>query len=308
MRNSVGLDDVCSAVFDPSRPFRGSSALAAGHVSRGALYGPRFHRILPDVYVAAEVEVDLLLRARAAHELVAPDGILAGWCAAEFWGASCAPRDAPVEVITLPGRHWRSRPGLRVHRDALGVGDIVRSGGMALTTPLRTACDLGRWAPSLVEAVVALDSLVDRGAVDLAAIVARADAHPGARGVAQWREAAALARTGAQSPMETRARLALVHGGLPEPELQYRVTIEGRTFYLDLAYPELRIAVEYDGIEHRSQQRARRDLLREALLTRAGWTILRFDAGTVLGHPRTVAARVAEHLRRAEMAVSPLGA
>lgn len=61
---------------------------------------------------------------------------------------------------------------------------------------------------------------------------------------------------------------------------------------LDLAYPELLLAIEYDGREHRTQERAMRDLLRQAHLTRAGWDVLRFRAADVLRRPRWVAARV----------------
>ena len=96
--------------------------------------------------------------------------------------------------------------------------------------------------------------------------------------------------------MESRTRVALVLAGLP-PEVQYPVVAGGRRYRLDLAYPEHRIAVEYDGAEHRGQRRARLDLVREAALTAAGWRILRFDADVVLFQPDRVVAAV-----RAEMA------
>lgn len=71
----------------------------------------------------------------------------------------------------------------------------------------------------------------------------------------------------------------------------------GRSFRLDLAYPEVRLAIEYDGSEHRKQARARRDLEREAVLTLLGWKILRFDAETVLSHPARITADVRAELR-----------
>jgi hypothetical protein len=80
-------------------PFRGSDAVAAGALTRGALRGPRFQRLFHDVYVAAGVEPDLALRSRAAHLLLAGRGVLGGWSAAELLGASCAAPDAPAEVI-----------------------------------------------------------------------------------------------------------------------------------------------------------------------------------------------------------------
>ena len=67
-------------------------------------------------------------------------------------------------------------------------------------------------------------------------------------------------------------------------------------FYLDLAYPRAQVALEYDGAEHRTQRRARRDLLREAALTALGWRILRFDADVVLFRPERIVTVVQAEL------------
>jgi very-short-patch-repair endonuclease len=96
--------------------------------------------------------------------------------------------------------------------------------------------------------------------------------------------------------MESRIRMALVLAGLPRPAVQHPVVLGSRLFRLDLAYPRARLGIEYDGELHRSQQRARRDLEREALLTAGGWTVLRFDAAAVLRRPRAVAALVEREL------------
>jgi very-short-patch-repair endonuclease len=88
--------------------------------------------------------------------------------------------------------------------------------------------------------------------------------------------------------METRIRLALVFDGLPAPVPQHPVG----PHFLDLAYPSVRLGIEYDGEVHRTQQRALRDLDRQARLVCAGWTVLRFPARQVLRRPEEVAARV----------------
>jgi very-short-patch-repair endonuclease len=91
--------------------------------------------------------------------------------------------------------------------------------------------------------------------------------------------------------METRIRVAIHRYGLPPPELQFPVG----PFLLDLAYPEQRLAIEYDGRDHRTAARALRDLRREAYLTRQGWDVLRLEARTVFD-PREVAIRVHREL------------
>jgi hypothetical protein len=53
-----------------------------------------------------------------------------------------------------------------------------------------------------------------------------------------------------------RIATLLVGAGLPPPVHQHRVRVEGRTRRLDLAYPELMIAIEYDGWAYHSQRSA----------------------------------------------------
>jgi very-short-patch-repair endonuclease len=114
----------------------------------------------------------------------------------------------------------------------------------------------------------------------------------GARGSAQLPEVARLANRLAESPMETRIRMAIHNGGLPAPVLQLPVG----PYRLDMAYPAIRLAVEYDGREHLVPERALRDLDRQAWLSTAGWNVLRFRAYDVMCRPWHVASRVREEL------------
>lgn len=270
-------------------PFRGSAAVALGLVTAKELRGPRFRRLLPDVYADAGLPVDLALRSRAAHQL-APGGVLGGWSAAELLGASCGPADAPAEIVAAV--RLRSRPELAVRHCRLAEDEITAVGGVAVTTGRRTAYDLGRRAPRLL-AVVAVDALSRACGFDPPDLAALDRRHPGARGCRQLAEVVALADPLAESPMETRIRVALHDAGLPAPILQHPV---GR-YRLDLAYPAVRLGIEYDGRDHLTAARALRDLDRQAHLTAAGWTVLRFGAHEVLNRPWRVARTVRDHLR-----------
>jgi hypothetical protein len=96
--------------------------------------------------------------------------------------------------------------------------------------------------------------------------------------------------------------LAVVRGGLPVPLLQHPVG----PYFLDLAYPAIRLAIEYDGRDHLDPARALRDLDRQAYLTGAGWRVLRFRAAEVY-RPVVVANRVrrelVDHARRRGLTV-----
>ena len=276
-------------------PFRGSAAVAAGLVTRDRLYGPRFRRVFPDVYVPATAELNLRLRSHAAAVYAGGSGVVVGYSAAELWGASCARADAPAEV-TVPGG-CRGGPGLVVHRFRPAADEVTVCAGVALTTAARTAYDLGR-RPDRTEAVVAIDALAsDRFSLDdLRRLAAR---HRGERGQVRLRAAMDLADPRSGSPMETRIRVAIHRYRLPPPELQFPVG----PFLLDLAYPQIRLAIEYDGREHLIARRALRDLRRQAWLTRENWDVVRLEAGTVF-RPHAVAVRVHRELV-ARGAVSP---
>ena len=72
-------------------------------------------------------------------------------------------------------------------------------------------------------------------------------------------------------------RLAIIRSGLPEPKIAPPVIVAaGVVLHPDLAYPELRIAIEYEGEEHRlDARRWRDDISRRRALEAAGWVVLR---------------------------------
>jgi hypothetical protein len=280
--------------------FRGTAAIAAGLVTPAMLRGPRFVRLFPDTYVRNGTDPpDLGLRSRAAAVYVAGRGVLSGYSAAEVLDASCAPRDAPAEV-TVPGGGQSGRPGLLVHRDALGPDEVCQVGGAAVTTSRRTAYDLVRWlAPeNLVEAVVALDALARVGRFRPDEVLRLAQRYPRARGRRALPGAVDLADARAGSPMETRLRLILVLRGLPRPEAQYAVLDNRRrqAVWLDLAYPEQRIGIEYEGADHTRPERVLRDAGRYTWLVDEGWRMYRFTKYEVYREPDDIFATIARAL------------
>jgi very-short-patch-repair endonuclease len=279
--------------IDLRQPFRGTEAVAAGLVTPKALRGPRFRRLFTGVYVRADVEITLEARSRAAYLLLDGRGVLGGFSAAELLGASCGPLDAPAEIVVAGGR-VTPRPGLLVRHDELAPDELTDVDGCTVTTPLRTAYDLARRLP-LVEAVVALDAVAFAQKIAPADVLLLARRHLGGRGSAQLPEVVALSSPLAESPMETRIRLALHFAGLAPPVLQHPVG----PYRLDLAYPELMVAVEYDGRHHLDADQALRDLHRATYLGRCGWIVLRFRAAVVLGRPWWIASTVRDTLRRA---------
>jgi hypothetical protein len=276
--------------------FRGSAAVDAGLVTWAVLQGPRFRRLYPDTYLAnGPRPLDLTLRSHAALRYVEGRGVLAGHSAAELLGAPCGPADAPIELI-VPHRGQRGAEGLRLRRERLMTDEIDEIVGLPVTTPLRTAFDLAR-SGHLVDRVVALDALSNAHRFAPEEVLRLAERYRGARGTAGLAEVVDLADAQAGSPMETRLRLLIVGAGLPRPEVQWPVQDElTRTaVWLDLAYPDHMIGVEYDGEVHTRADAVLRDIGRHTSLLDQGWRVYRYTKLDVLHCPD----RIVTQLRRA---------
>lgn len=284
--------------------FRGSRAVAAGPATRRQLRGPRFRRVFPDTYVRRDDELTLALRSRAAYHHADGHGVLSGFSAAELLDASCGPRDAPAE-ITAHGGGRRRHPGLVVHRDRLAPGEIQRLGELRVTTPLRTAWDLARRG-DLVEAVVAVDTLTRVGRCTPDLLLNFARHYPRARGADALPDVLALADRRSGSPMETRLRLLLVRAGLPRPRVQWVVQDEvaRRAVWLDLAYPEHMIGIEYEGEVHTEPDQVLLDIRRSTRLVDQGWRLYRYTKREIHREPERIVAEVRRGLRRSVNATS----
>jgi very-short-patch-repair endonuclease len=278
-------------------PFRGSTALADRIITPAVLRGPRYRRLFPDIYAATDLEPDLALRSRAAHLWLGGAGVLGGYSAAEIYAARCAPQDAAVEIV-VPGKHLRGPPGVTVRRDLLATDERRRYRDLDVTTPIRTAYDLAR-RDSLTEAVVSLDALAGRFGFAPAEVLELSARYPRARGRRQLAGVVQHAEPLSESAMESRLRMLLVLEGLPRPKAQHGVTDHsGRVVaYVDLSYPDRRIAIEYEGEEHFDRERAKRDTRRGTRLVDLGWAVFRYLAADVYSTPERTVREVREALR-----------
>ncbi|RTL65520.1 MAG: DUF559 domain-containing protein [Pseudonocardiaceae bacterium] len=275
------------------QPFRGSTAIAAGRVTPGRLRGRDFIRLAPDVYVAAGTDTDLTTRSLAAYRRVEDiGGVIGGWSAATLLGAPGGPRGADA-LIVVP-RYVKPVPGVRVGRWRLLPEEVTEVDGCRVTTPLRTAWDIAR-REGRTDAVVAIDSLARNAGLVLEALADMAFRLRKVRGATLVRAAASLADPRAESPMETRMRLVLTDAGLPAPVSQYELRDGGRVVArFDLAYPDARLAIEYDGAAHDDALDRRRDVRTGAL----GWQTIRLVSADILQTPEETAASVRAVLRR----------
>ena len=253
-----------------ARPFRGSRAVGLGLITWDRLLGPHFRKLHPDVYVGADAEIDTPARVVALSTWGGEHGVVAGPLAALAYGADC-PWDDPEIVVP---QHCRRPPdGVTARCDRLPDDEVALRFGCRVTTPVRTAFDLGRRGP-WVEAVAAVDSLAHVARFDAGHLRALLDRHRRARGTAQLRTVLDLMDPRAESLPETRLRLGLVDRGVPPAVPQVWVTLlTGEQVRLDLAWPHRKYALEYNGPEHRTITGQNRDAFRTGRLDDVGWEV-----------------------------------
>ena len=291
-------------------PFTRRDALLAG------LTDKRLHKLCGDgylrrplrsVYVATQVPDTLKLRA-AVLALVVPDGCFvtdrtAGW----LHGAEMvlAPNDhlvVPQVSVFRPPDEGRLRNVLaRSGERTLGPDDLMRVGGIWVTTPLRTALDLGRLLRR-DQALAGLDAMLRLERFSHEELLANVERLARQRGVVQLRALAPLADGRAESPGESVLRLRWLDAGLPRPDLQIPIMEGGREiFRLDLGLAELLFAAEYDGAEWHSspEDRARDKARRRWCEENRNYQIEVFRKENVFGRRQDASERLVAAYRKA---------
>lgn len=172
-------------------------------------------------------------------------------------------------------------PGIVVHRSTVTEADRCVTGGIPCTRPGRTMVDC---AGQLTFAALcdAVDGAVCRELTDVGRIRAaaqRASRRPGRRGGATLRRALLVWSPGALpgSVAEVRLLRRLTALGLPEPQRQFDIRDPSGGFVarVDLAWPDRRVAVEYDGQRWHGPRRWGDDRRREERLRALGWRVER---------------------------------
>jgi hypothetical protein len=142
---------------------------------------------------------------------------------------------------------WRRGRGYRVARAALPEDDVRPWSGFGTTSVARTLVDCAReW--SLTASVIAIDAAIHMQQVDRAELHRAVLAGTHRVGIAGAARALDLADGRAESPLETRGRLAMLSAGLPRPDLQVEIyDSAGRIGRVDAWYEDAAIAIEFDG-------------------------------------------------------------
>jgi hypothetical protein len=256
------------------------------------LLGPNFTRLFHDTYVSSSQMINLRLRARTIMKRVPAATHVSHHTAVRLWGG-VAPDSADIHVSMASRQARCRRAGVAAHLGSASAETTICD-GIPISTPVQAFLDLASAGASLVDLVIAGDSLVRANDLDPQLFMAAAEAFHG-RNARRARMAASLVRAGVDSPMETRLRLLIVLAGLPEPQVNFIVRVAGSKWRwrFDLCYPEYKLIIEYDGRQHAyDSEQWSHDLERREWLDQDGWRILVVISEGIYGDPLRTLHRV----------------
>ena len=229
-----------------------------------------------------------------------PDAVVSHQAAAELHGLPKVPRG--IASVTVDARTTHRFPGVVVHRNQdIEESHVIDLAGIPTTTVPRTVVDLAAvLRPRHLADVV--DEAVASGQTsfeELDALLARV-ARRGKPGVRAMRSALEIRGPGPErgTTLERLGARVLINGGLPEPVYEFPIPwAPGRRF--DAAYPERRLAIEWDSVRWHTQLEAfHRDRERDRLAILHGWRVLRFTWDDVIQRPEMVVRTVRQALEQ----------
>lgn len=246
---------------------------------RAAIEDRRLANFSRAVLVDNRRAADFRTRAAASLLFAGPDAALTGHSAMALYGCSAADR-APIHVLVRYQRNLRRRAGVFVHHGGFIEADVEEVDGLrtlSIDVALAEVLCRGSRRAGLACADQAFSHHAGLARAELMAWTEhRIFERPDPRGRRQARALLALATGLPESPAESWTLLCLVDAGYPPPQPQFQVfDINGNEIYrLDFAWPELRIALEYDGYAAH-ELRKTRDAKRDEDLRRRGWIVIR---------------------------------
>ncbi|BBZ30094.1 hypothetical protein MMAD_43890 [Mycolicibacterium madagascariense] len=248
-------------------PFLGTEALSSGALTRGALRW-NYRAVLPNVYLPRDETPTLEDRTIAAWLWTGRRGVVAGRAAAAIWGVTGIEAGTPIELI---GPHARPHPGVIVREERIADDEIRTWQGLRVTSPARTALDLGRRLPTGL-AVEHLDVLCRVACLTRDEVEQQLQRYRGVRGIPQARVALRLMDGGARCPEETRMRLLLYTNGVPRPSTGILVEDGGRVARIGMGWEGIKLGVSYFAPLEAGVGVAAGDLVHHEIVARTGWT------------------------------------
>ena len=192
-----------------------------------------------------------------------------------------------VDLTTSPPGRGKRTATYHLRCAELSAEDVVTVGNLRVTSLARTVADLAR-TTLYAWGVVAADQALAAG-VTRADLLAAVESGRRRTGVEQARRVVAFADGRSESVAESVSRVTIARTGLPQPEPQFRVELDGRVVARgDFGWEDWNLVGEVDGkVKYRpvagdeitpedvmAAQNQRQEAIRQAgfWVTRWGWS------------------------------------
>jgi very-short-patch-repair endonuclease len=233
----------------------------------------RIHRLYEGVYAVGHEAISLEGRFLAAVKACAP-AVLSRYAAAAEWGF--VEWDGRYPQVMVCDTTPRTHPGIRVHRTKyLDPKDVRHKDGIPLTSPGRTLLDLATDFPypALRRAARQAISMELVSVRQLVEILRRLPKQPGA---GKLRRIVAQGAPPTRSDLEDAVLDLILEAGLPAPDVNRALWLDGRKVVPDFRWPEKTLVVEADSRKWHDNELAREDdAERQALLEAHGERVIR---------------------------------
>ncbi|HEY8465286.1 MAG TPA: type IV toxin-antitoxin system AbiEi family antitoxin domain-containing protein [Solirubrobacterales bacterium] len=251
----------------------------------------RLRNVYPGVYAVGHDARTFRARLSAALLSVGPDSVAGELSATALRGITPEPKGTVCVLAPAPRRR---RHGVFIRRARVCLEEIEVVDGIPATTVARTLLDL---AASGVEGLPRILREAEfNGLVADADIGEVLDRHPFAAGRQRLARLAGLegrreART--RSSIEDRFLRFCVQHGLPLPEVNTVLLIEGKRFEVDFFWREAGLVVELDDrSSHGGTVAFELDRARDRALIAAGLTPMRVTTGQLRDDPARLASEI----------------
>lgn len=254
-------------------------------------------RLRRGVLVTPGTPINRITRSRGLI-LLHPSLIITGPAAGDFLG------EGPWQLGVTGRLPWVAHEHGRQVRMA-GVkaiphpGIVPRRSNRQLATDLCLLSDIIRFTSPQRARHVALAALQQR-LVTLSDLLSEADKLRLATGHSQFMRVLGEVGNGAHAESEFQFHGLLQNHGFADWEANYPVRLpDGRLAYIDVAFPDAKVAVEIDGYRYHSDRAAfEHDRFRGNELLQLGWRVLRFTWQQLTNDPQYVVNRLRQVLLR----------
>lgn len=242
----------------------------------------------------------------AAYALKMPEGsVFTGATAARLWGMPLPLYlGSDIHSVDVSARAPRRAPqgaGVCGSQYDAGMVTMRTQHGLPVLSQVDTWCSIARIL-DLADLVAVADYLLSDAPgsggplATMAELQEAVSCRAGERGSIALRTALTWTRSSCWSRTETLTRIAVTSVGVPEPALNFELRAGSRQVRLDLAWPDQKFGLEYDGDMHRDPGRFRDDIARQELVQDEEWGIMRITSRDLFDGPHQMVTRVAQRL------------